>query len=401
MPDNAQADDDFDDLADDGPVNPPPAPRREAMDRLNANNRILTEARMLPQKAKLTDEHISSVVAAFTKFLTLHNIKLAQAAVGCGYNSTTLSEWRSGKYKGDRTAVTYAVNNWIELEARRISADRPNGFISTVIAEDIRSYAYLADSKHCMAAIVAPSGTGKTKVLQVLKEEMNAVMVTCRDKTSSMSLLRMITHELDPRHHWTTSKRDVLYAKIIDDLSKSKRPVFIDEAHRVGRDIGCLRSISDEAQVAVVMVGTDEILGFVDDRFHGRGQMARRCLRYNGLDEIRDVGGPDGGRQGRDLFSLEEIREFFDMKKIRLADDEALMALWALACIPGYGSLGTALMVAQIASDYADENGITTGLIRDALGLHFGRNESRAVTALIQRQSAYVPKSQPRMVAAG
>lgn len=362
---------------------------REVMDRLNENNRILTEARMLPKKARLTDEQIQSVIAQFNRFTDLHKIPVAKAAIGCDYSSTVLSEWKSGKYKGDRTAITYAVNNWLELEARRIAAERPSDFISTTVAEDMRSIAKLAHTHKAMAAIVAPSGCGKTKVLQVLKEEMNGVLITCRDKTSSMILLRAIARELGFKVE--SAPRARLYDEIIDRLKSSNRPIFIDEAHRVGRDIGCLRSIYDEAGVPIIMVGTDEILEYIDDRSHGRGQFARRCLKYNAMDDVRDVGGRDGGQSGRDLFTVEEVRSFFEMKQIRLASDDALMLLWALSCLPGYGSLGMALMVGGIASQFADEEGLTAELIHAALAEFFGRPRAREVKVLAHRQLDHLP----------
>ena len=38
------------------------------------------------------------------------------------------------------------------------------------------------------------------------------------------------------------------------------------------------------------------------------------------------------------LFTVDEVRPFFDSKKIRLADD-ALMRCWAIACLPNEGTL--------------------------------------------------------------
>ena len=103
--------------------------------------------------------------------------------------------------------------------------------------------------------------------------------------------------------------------------------------------LNCVRSIHDQAEVPIILAGTADILHHVNDRADGRGQFASRCIFHNEMEGALNVEGPGSGSAGaRDLFTLEEIKAFFDMKKIRLADD-ALDLCWSLACLPNHGTL--------------------------------------------------------------
>jgi hypothetical protein len=224
----------------------------------------------------------------------------------------------------------------MERDCRRQQARRPKDYVSTWVAEDIRTIVYQADKRMMMAAIVAPAGSGKTKVLKTLTEEMRGIYVYCEAEMTVRDLYFAIAGSLGWR-----SPRGVkgdLRRFIIEKLTDTHRVIFLDEAHQLGRWIGSIRAIHDEARVPIIMAGTDEILQFVNDRAHGRGQFSSRCIRYNAMDHVHNAEGPEGGAGGRDLFTIEEIKAFFDMKKIRF-DRDALEMVWALACLPNYGTL--------------------------------------------------------------
>lgn len=324
---------------------------REAMDKLNDANRILQEARMLSENRPLTPEEIQDVISRFNHYTGENAIPARIVARQCGYASSVLSSWASGTYKGDTDGVTRAINAWMERDARRRQSRRPKDYIKTWIAEDIRTYAYLADKRTCMAAIVVPAGAGKTMVLKTLTQEMRGVYVYCDENITARDLYRAIAQAVgwDNRN----GTRGELLRFIVEKLTGTGRILFIDEAQNAGRHIGSLRSIYDRANVPIVMAGTDEILTHVNDRAHGRGQMSSRCIRYNAMDYVSNVeGGPGGSEAGRDLFTLEEIQAFFAMKKIRI-DREGMRLLWALSCLPNYGTLR---LVENIIDTVLDSN---------------------------------------------
>ncbi len=310
----------------------------EAMDRLIGSNRLLREARMVSSKHELSAAQITEIREHFKKFTDSNGIRMAQAARACGYSPTTVSEWASGKYVGDSAAVTVAVNNWMERESKRLESRRPKDYVRTTVAEAIRSIAMLADKRTMMAAVVVPSGAGKTKVLKILTEEMRGLYVYCHGGMTVRELYFSIASQLGWRNTIGTSGAFRKY--IVAAMSGTNRIIFLDEAHQLRERVGCVRSIHDEAGVPIVMAGTDEILQFVNDRAHGRGQFASRTIRYNALDNVYNSDSPDGSAAagGRDLFTMAEIAAFFKKKEIRL-HREALDLLWRIACVPGFGCI--------------------------------------------------------------
>jgi DNA transposition AAA+ family ATPase len=236
----------------------------------------------------------------------------------------------------------------MERDRRREDAERPRDYVSTWVADSMRSIVYQADKQQLMAAIVAPAGCGKTKVLKALTEELRGVYVYCDPNITERELLYKIACAVD----W---KRDIgtkvaMLRHIIAKLQNTKRVIFLDEAQQLHRAISAVRSIFDQAEVGIIMAGTQEIMRYVDDRADGRGQFSSRCIRFNVLEEIRNAESPNGGSAGRDLFTMEEIKKFFATRKIRLATD-AMRLMWLLACQPSHGTLRLIEKLASIAAD--------------------------------------------------
>jgi len=325
---------------------------RRAMDVLNEQNRVLVEARMLPAHATLTEEQVRQIVDRFKAYLAEHDIKAAQVAREIKYVPAVVSQWASGVYKGNVTNVTHAVNNWMERDARRRQARRPSDYVRMWVAEDIRTYGCLADKNNSQAVIVAPAGTGKTKVLRIVAEETRGVSVCCTEKMRLYGLYLILAPSLGWGRNRGSSHE--LEQFIIQQLSGTGRMILIDEAHLIGPDIRAVRSIHDGAGVPIVLVGTDAIEGATDDSAHGRGQFSSRCTYYNALDHAYNSENPDGAPEAKDLFTEEEIREFFASKKIRL-DRDGFRMLWALACLPGHGCLRRVERIVQVAFSLAPE----------------------------------------------
>ena len=319
---------------------------REAMDRLNKQNRILVEARMLSPHVMLTEEQARPIVEHFKAYIEKHGVKAAQVAREIQYSPAVLSAWMGGTYRGSVEGVTIAINNWMERDARRRQSRRPKDYVRTWVAEDIRTYVYLADKHGSMAVIVAPAGTGKTLVIKTLAEELRGLYICCTEGLTLRGLYVTLATALGwTRVHSPTSD---LVRYIIEQLNGTRRIIFIDEAHLMGPAIRSLRTIYDQAQTPIVFVGTDEIEQATDDRSHGRGQFSSRCVYYNAMDHAYNAEGPDGTSDAKDLFTVEEVREFYSRRKIRL-DREGFKMMWALACLPGYGCLRLIERITEVA----------------------------------------------------
>lgn len=360
----------------------------EAMDRLNEQNRILLEARMLPPNKPLTAEHTYSIIERFNEYIAERGIKPARVSREIKYSESTLSQWRANVYKGDIDAVTRAVNNWMERDARRAEADKPKDYVKTWVAETMRTMCYQADKRGKMLVIIAPSGTGKTKVLQAIAEEMRGIYIQADDgKRAPKELIRCLCAAVKGK---TTGTIGVMLASLIEQLRKQPRIIIIDECQFLARCLSVIRSVYDQAGVPVIMAGTSDILPYVDDRTDGRGQFASRTLFCNIMDAIVDVERDGGGdkSESRDLFSLEEIAAFFETKKIRLTR-EALMFAWSLACLPNYGTLRFAFDVAAMAEEWAKKDPVDRKHMMNALQLCLGRPLAKHVKTIAQRHEEF------------
>lgn len=323
--------------------------QREAVDRLNESNQILVEARMLPTNKPLSAQQNFEVISRLQGYLQERNITLAQVAREVDYSESVLSQWQNSNYKGNVDAVTRRVNTWMERDARRAQVARPKDTVSTWVAETMRSVALQADKRCMMAAIVSPAGTGKTKVLKAISDEMRGLYVYCTEALTEREFLAELWTKLTNKKTPPGTKAATLRA-VVACLAGTKRIILLDEAQQLSRAIQVVRAVHDQAQVPIVMAGTADILRYVDDRTDGRGQFSSRTIRCNLMDFVSNAEDPDGTTSGRDLFTIEEIQAFFAMRKIRLADD-AMRLMWALACLPNFGTLRLVGTVADVAAD--------------------------------------------------
>jgi hypothetical protein len=238
-----------------------------------------------------------------------------------------------------------------------------------------------------MAAIVAPAGSGKTMMLKFLTASMRGIYIYCESGMTARDLYLSLAIALG----WQKSggSRGELLNFIVKNLTGTRRIIFMDEAHQLGHRIGAIRAIYDRASVPIVMAGTREIVEFVDDRTHGGGQFSSRCIVYNAMDFVHNAEGPGGkshGESPRDLFTIDEIQAFFAKKKIRLAKD-ALRMIWALACLPGRGTLRFVDKIISRAMELDAEGVITRDLVLMGLELQVGKAMARHVYELSGRQA--------------
>jgi DNA transposition AAA+ family ATPase len=364
--------------------------QRQAMDSLNEQSRVLKGSRMTDRSKPLTPAQVDEIRQRLRDYMGQRKLHQSIVAKQCGYSPPVLTEWLKGRYAGNVELVAHAVNDWMERDRRREEAKTPRDFIPTKIADDIRSVVYLADKRGMMAAIVAPSGTGKTFVLKVLVAELRGLYVYCHGGMTPRELLNTMAVQLGRK------SRDVTRADqhrwLVATMKDTHRLIVLDEAHQLGAALNVVRALHDEAGVPVVMAGTAEILEAVNDRSDGRGQFSSRTIRYNALDHLVASDAPGGGAGGKggaavNLFSESEVRAYFDMKKMRI-DSDGLRLLWAMACLIDYGCIRFAEHVAETAMEikrrYAEP--LTRKDLLTALKMLHGDVEAGYVRRLTDQQ---------------
>lgn len=299
-------------------------------------------ARMLPMDGPLTNVEIQDVANSCDTFLKKHNISQTKAAREMGISGGVLSQFLRGNYTGKRDTIARTVNNWLGQRNASIAAKVNVPYIATQVAEDMRRVAKFAHSRKMMAAMVLPSGAGKTMVLHVLTDELRGWYIYCDEDMNPKAFLVEVARVIGCKIRDKSAAK--MMTAIIDKLRDTNRPLLLDEAHRLPVGVfSRIRTIFDRAGVPIIMAGAGRILERIDDkdRHGGEGQMDRRCYKYNASDHILHAEDPNGSgmAKGRALFSREEIKQFFDQMKIKV-DDGAFDMLHALACLPNRGCLG-------------------------------------------------------------
>jgi len=352
---------------------------RNVIETLGQEARVLVQARRLPM-GKLNKAEISGVRRDYVAYVEKHGIFNAQVARETGLSASVLSQFRGAAYKGNNDKVARTLNDWMEASERKRKTALPGDYISTTVAEEMRIISGVAVTDAAMAAIVAPSGSGKTMTLKVLADKFHGRYIYCTEDLTPRAFLREVARSVDLPGHRKMTKADLI-AEVVDKLKGTGRPLFLDEAHRLPPDVlPRLRSIHDQAGVPIIMAGTHEILTRINDRSDGRGQFASRCLQYNVLEHVMDAEDPGGaegrgaGGRGRPLFTEDEVRQFLDGLQVKFTGDAFELA-WAIACLPHHGCLRTVRRIVMLVRrDQADRaEPITRDEISRALSMLFGR----------------------------
>ncbi|MGA2442458.1 MAG: ATP-binding protein [Tepidisphaeraceae bacterium] len=291
------------------------------------------------------------------KGLSLAKIEtmLGGAHAASAYGKGTISQFISGKYKGDNQKVAVAILRLLNNEAIRDEGRMPKDCVEMRLSAEIDAIFTLTCKCNAMAAIGAPSGCGKTFVAKALTEKWNGVYITVNHTFTPLQFLMALAIALGRPENQKGGKAE-LHRFIVAALKGTSRPVVIDEAHILGKSINFVRGIHDEAEVPIILMGTAEIMSLIDDRGHGAGQFASRTIFYNAIEKARGMATPDDGAKAaaQCLFSIEEVKAFFASRRIRL-DKDSLKLAWQLANLPGFGSLRMIERAAAVVFDLAPE----------------------------------------------
>ncbi|MCC6679281.1 MAG: AAA family ATPase [Phycisphaeraceae bacterium] len=345
----------------------------QTMDRLVSRDRIV-EARMLPKQRKLTNREIANVRQRLAtlidstkdaeKPLTINGI-----AAEVSYGASSISEFLRNQYRGKSDLVARALNKWIERYQHRAVSKLTQVYVPTWICEQMIAAIRYAVRNERMAAIVAPSGSGKDMVINFLLDELNGHVIHCDRKTTGTQLLQRIAIACGVSHRRCPGGE--LIRRIADALKGRQIVIFLNEAQTLPAEAaGVIRSIYDQTGVVFIMLGSHDILTFIDDRTDsGGGQFWRRCVKFNIVNRAARVADPaDPTRMGRPLYTIDEIERFVASRQLRLADDDALQMLWRLACLAGRGTLGLVNAILMgIADIYGREVPVTADLIASQL----------------------------------
>lgn len=304
---------------------------------------------MLPTDRPLEPREIEQVARDFDRWIKQRRFTLESIAkkLGQGYSTSVLSQFRSGRYKGDLEKVARATNELMERDERSRELPKPKDYVETEVARRILTVVRTAIEAGGIGVFYGPSGTGKTKSLEAAHTMFTgSVLIRVLQSTRrGPGLINAIGRALG-----LTKRRslDIMQDMVIETLRGSGRPILIDEAQALDPSgILVLRDIHDAAGVPIVLAGTIDVRKKIDDSQLWYGQMASRVIATCDITEyaLRP-------KNPRPLFTVDEIMQIFSGDQLRLTDDGADY-LTMLACVPGAGGLRVVKQIMLIASRLA------------------------------------------------
>lgn len=358
----------------------------DILDQLAQDARRLRVARKLPD-GPLSWDWIQRVQADYEAFLDAEGLSQVKIAKSLGVSAGTLSSFRNmareDEYIGDRDKIARALNEYMERYARGKEVPRPDGLVSTQVAERMLSLIRNTISMRSIGLIYSDAGRGKTMVLKAANQLFHGslyirVRSTTRSVTGLANQLKSVAKVRCAR-----STRAIQDA-IIDLLKGTDRPIFVDEAHQLSSDaLEFLRDLHDECEVPIVLAGTKLIADKCSDNDAFFGQFtSRTALTYDVTREAMEAKSPTD--PGATLHSVAEIRKIFERGTLRLTNDGADAAM-RLANILGLGGLRLVEKVMFAAAAVASGKRVDARLIRRVLvQMHNGAPVCQAMAQAVQ-----------------
>ncbi len=370
----------------------PGTPRDEGLAKLAQSGRL--EFRLVRDGQALTDEIRAQIIGDIRAYRDDHGIGNQPLSWGrlaelIGIAQGTLVEVVRGVYRGDTDAILRKMDQFLGDDRAHTGRYDFRTTARIGVSEAIFGTIGSSIRNGTMAVIIGSPGTGKSVHARAFAADRGGVLLiradeAHRDARGVSKLLAIATGGLRRVVHRSHSRR-VLQLK--DWLRKHRGTVIvIDEAQKLTRDglemLRDIHDISDPAarrNIPIVFFGDH---GFKKLIFAGRTgerspispQTARRMRPV--LDIDADCQVDDGGG----IYTVEDVVKIVRNNRVKLLTADAVRWLRDLANVPGYGRLGFALGVLQLAIDMAIPPGGTLAHPLDVLDLQealrctFGRN---------------------------
>lgn len=191
----------------------------------------------------------------------------------------------NGLYGGE--TVIRQVNRWLLQQSYDGGVTTPTEMVKTTVTDRILGVIHQTNRLKSMAAIVGPSGTGKSTVFKACAAGIvpGAVHVELASVDASRSaLVARLNMELRGTRRYRMQES---FGWIIEHLQQTRRMLIIDEAHYLSEQAAMtLRDVHKRTGCPVILGGTQDILSTINDFGHFHGQFKRLVsMVYNITEE--------------------------------------------------------------------------------------------------------------------
>jgi len=305
---------------------------------LRDEDRVLIAAWALPNEGAISDGQRRAAMDNFTDYLKRNGVKVADVARSLGtLREFTIRDLQAGIWPADADDQVRKLNLWIEQHARTKAARPGEPFVSTKVAQTMLAIAKLVRENGTMGLAIGPAGIGKSRCAQAIHETyVGSVYLRVNEAyRSPRAFLLGLAEKLGVRQTAWHRMSSCVQERVTATLTGSDRLLIIDEAHKLkDQTLEVLRDLHDEAGVPILLVCVkdlhDRILKTVNP---DGGQL------YSRFDIVQHLSqGQDVYSGGKALFTVEDIKQLYQVTPIRLSPD-ATRYLQDVANQLGHGSL--------------------------------------------------------------
>ena len=343
--------------------NPPagdgvPISARDALigrERIRGATRIIAEG---SAAAAVTVEQIRLVAADVELFCRTHKISRKELATAVGFSATVMSEFFSGKYRGNNAQLAIELESWLVEEEGRRSRPQTTQFVWSNVALEVKAVATYAVDFRKIALVYGPdtSGIGKTTALKAIHQELgprrSGLITIDKIDASPYGLLSKICRALHIGDMGTRSSR---FGRIVEALAGRSYLLMIDQIHNLrfckgDQPFYILADLWDATQSAQLWCGTADLVMYLNRQQRKNldeslAQVRRRIFPAVDLMESLRAGGGGGDR----LVTVSQVREMFARNKLKLTDAAARF-LCDLCNTPDSGAVGLCSAIVEYAT---------------------------------------------------
>lgn len=352
------------------------------------------EYRMVTDDQPLSDDVRRQIVEEISAYRHEHPragqpLAWGRLAERIGIAQGTLVDVVRGRYKGDTDRVLRKIDQFLADERSRRGRCDFHTPARIGVTEAIFGTIRSGIRNNTMPVIIGSPGVGKTVHARAFAAERSGVLLIRADEAhrDARGVTRLICNAADGlrQHYRAPHARRVLAIK--QWLAKHLTTVIVvDEAQKLVREglemLRDLHDLSDPAgrrNIPVVFFGDHRFkrllfTGRTGDRSPISPQIARRMRPV--LDIDADCRLDEDGA----IYTADDIVRIVRNNRVKLLTPAAVRWLRDLANVQGYGRLGFAIGVLQLAVDLASapdgafSGQITVDLLQQALEMTFGRS---------------------------